>query len=297
MLATLEVILDDKTKRAPNQNTLKEGLIMRLLISLVVYGSSPREVRKTIASLQCENLSFEVYLLVIDNLGCKDLEILCKDNSWNYSCPGVNLGFGGGHNLAAQLCEEVYDIQLILNPDITLSAETLSSCVDFMLENKQISLLSPTLFNEDGSIQNICRLLPTFSGLSSRIIGYFFGLGNSSLEQSLDLAQEPINVPAIHGACYFVRAASFSLVGGFDEDYFLYVEDIDLCRRLSSVGKVVYYPNFGAIHAHGKGSYKSLRLAIYHLRSFVIYFRKWGLIFDSERLKLNKAAGLPFRVL
>jgi hypothetical protein len=269
---------------------------VRVLISIVVYGSSHEELSGAIASIEYEKLAVKVSIVIVDNFGCVGIKKLCQDNKWQYCCPRSNLGFGGGHNLATRVCKEDYEIHLILNPDIILSAKTVNSCIDFMSKNKQIALLSPKLFNEDGSTQNICRLLPSLGGLLMRVGGYFSGFAHNKLESSLDLSKGPITVPAIHGACYFVRKSSFFSVGGFDEDYFLYVEDIDLCRRLSSTGEIVYFPEVGAIHAHGKGSYKNIRLTFYHLRSFFIYFQKWGLFFDPTRNKLNNPAGLSFQV-
>ena len=81
----------------------------------------------------------------------------------------------------------------------------------------------------------------------------------------------------------FLRTSVLKRVGGFDETYFLYMEDLDLCRRIGQVARTVFYPAVSVMHGYQKGSYKSSRLLKHHLRSAVRYFNKWGWFFDAER--------------
>jgi len=70
--------------------------------------------------------------------------------------------------------------------------------------------------------------------------------------------------------------SSFREVGGFDERYFLYLEDADITRTLSMCGKTIYTPHLTVIHGWGRGPYKSIYLAIINLYSFILYSLKWG---------------------
>jgi hypothetical protein len=261
-----------------------------LLISIVSYGTNIQVLDRVISSIGLDSLMISSDLLIVDNLGSADLKLYCSENDYKYVYPGANLGFGCGHNLAATFFESTYKVHLILNPDVFISPQTIMVAFNYLQENTAVSLVSPRLLNEDGSIQNICRFLPSVFRLMTRVVSKFISIEVARLEDQFNLSETPISVPAIHGACFFVRACSFVQVNGFDDRYFLYVEDIDLCRELGEMGSIVYLPTCTAVHTHAKGSYKNMRLFRYHLRSFVTYFMKWGLFSDSKGRFINKTA-------
>lgn len=261
-----------------------------LVISIVTYGSNVETLAELITYMGLGHLKSSYDFLIVDNMGSNDVKEYCLENSYEYTFPGKNLGFGAGHNVASMYFNAVYKVHLILNPDVLISPQTIDEVVAYIKDNEAVSLVSPRLLNEDGSIQNICRFLPTVQGLALRFLTKYFSVDVERLEDKFNLTTKPILVPAIHGACFFVKERDFLDVGGFDEDYFLYVEDIDLCRKLGNLGSIVYLPGCTAIHSHAQGSYKSLKLFLYHLRSFVVYFRKWGVFTDTEGERINKTA-------
>lgn len=90
------------------------------------------------------------------------------------------------------------------------------------------------------------------------------------------------------------RVDALQAVGGFDERYFMYMEDIDLSRRLADYGMsqgtvgAMYIPQITIVHAFQKGSYKHALLLKHHVRSAIQYFNKWGWWFDAGRRRLNR---------
>jgi hypothetical protein len=81
----------------------------------------------------------------------------------------------------------------------------------------------------------------------------------------------------IHGCFMLFKTKDFKNIEGFDERYFLYLEDADLCRKIDAVGKKkLYYPNIEITHQHQRGSTKNIKLFFYHLSSAFKYFLKWG---------------------
>jgi GT2 family glycosyltransferase len=98
-----------------------------------------------------------------------------------------------------------------------------------------------------------------------------------------------MEVPNLSGCFMFVRTEVFSKVGLFDERYFLYLEDTDLCRRINEHYRTVYYPVESIIHGYRRESYKSFKLLAYHLRSSIQYFNKWGWFNDRKRALINQA--------
>ena len=83
--------------------------------------------------------------------------------------------------------------------------------------------------------------------------------------------------PYLSGCCMLIRTTSFIAVGGFDERYFLYLEDADITRSLSSIGRCLHLPTLSVVHNWGRGNYRSLRLLVVNLISAFKYFTKWGL--------------------
>lgn len=258
-----------------------------LLISLVVYKTSAAAIADVIESLDLGAIPYRCHVVVTDNFGDYSVRALCRDSGWQYVMPGRNIGFGAAHNLAILGSGESFDYVLILNPDLYISSAVIASVIKFLDDNHEAVLASPRLLNFDNSIQAICRVFPSPISLASRLIRRWFSAEDAH-ELSVEcVAVKPERVPAMHGACFFVRYESFCQVGGFSQEYFLYVEDIDLCRKLWSVGSVFYLPGCHAVHAHGKGSRGQLKLAFLHLQAYVAYFRKWGFILDKERRRLN----------
>ena len=261
-----------------------------LLISIVVYGTDIEELDSLIGYMNLKSIQIKYDLIIVDNKGDKKTEIFCQKNEISYINANKNVGFGAGHNLASSYFNFSHEIQLILNPDVLISNENINYAFNFIHQNKDVSLLSPKLLNEDGSIQYICRFLPSPMSLIKRFISKVFNLKANPLEDKLNLSNNHIEVPSIHGACFFVRTNDFKSINGFDERYFLYVEDIDLCRELSEYGSIIYLPSCYAIHGHQRGSYSNLNLFKHHLKSFISYFIKWGLIFDKKRSIANNSA-------
>ena len=86
----------------------------------------------------------------------------------------------------------------------------------------------------------------------------------------------------------FLRTEVLKQVGLFDENIFMYLEDIDLNRRIHSKYKTIYYPDAIVIHEHQKESYKNRKLLKAHIKSAIYYFNKYGWFFDKERTSINK---------
>jgi len=85
----------------------------------------------------------------------------------------------------------------------------------------------------------------------------------------------------------FLRTSVLKDLGPFDENIFMYLEDTDLNRRIHSKYKTIFYPKVSIMHEYSKESYVNKKLLIYHIKSAIYYFNKWGWFFDKERDELN----------
>ena len=95
-------------------------------------------------------------------------------------------------------------------------------------------------------------------------------------------------VPSLSGCFMFMRVDVLRKIGGFDERFFMYAEDLDLSRRIGTVSDTIFNPNIIVMHGYDKGSYKSWKLLRFHIFSVFKYFNKWGWFFDSYRKDINK---------
>jgi hypothetical protein len=142
-------------------------------------------------------------------------------------------------------------------------------------------------------MQYFCRLLPTPFDLFTRrfVPGFLQPVLKKRVDNYL-LADKDytkaMNIPNLPGCFMFFRVSSLLQVGLFDESYFMYVEDVDLTRRLHEQFKTVYYPYIEIKHGLARGSYKFSILTWYHIKSAFYYFNKWGWFIDKKRTEINK---------
>jgi GT2 family glycosyltransferase len=259
--------------------------------SIVVYKNDPEQVVSAVKSVL--SAPMRITCTVVDNSPTPDLMQCVAECGAKYIHVGRNLGFGSGHNLVFREEAEASEYHLVLNPDVHFAPEVPAALYHFMNDNQRVGLVMPKILNSDGTEQRLCKQLPSpFDLLSRRFLG---GLGRilfaarlSKYELrhlDLDVTRE---IPCLSGCFMFLRSAALREVGFFDERYFMYMEDVDLCRRIGAKYETIFYPKVAVTHGYAKGSYSSGKLLKYHMQSAIKYFGKWGWIYDSERRKLNK---------
>lgn len=200
-----------------------------------------------------------------------------------------NIGFGKGHNLAVNSFKpNQCPYLLILNPDIIFDGAVLDILVNRMNERQDIGMCMPRVLYRNGDNQFLARLYPSPLDLIAR---RFFGINfNPDYElRRFSELNEAFEVPLISGCFLFLRKGLFETVGGFSDQYFMYLEDYDLCRKISTFSKIMYYPDQIIYHGFKKASYSNLKLTLEHVRSAIKFFNKWGWFFDSDRRIKNKS--------
>ncbi|MFX0556549.1 glycosyltransferase family 2 protein [Maribacter sp. CXY002] len=260
--------------------------------SLVVYHNSKEDIRYVIDSF----LGFgnNTVLFVVDNSADNALEELCNDERIIYIFNGANLGFGTAHNIAFKKAYKLNSTyHILLNPDVHFESKIIQNLIDKANSNPSIGLLMPKVEYPDGETQYLCKLLPSPKDLILRRFLPFNNLKNrlrNRYELRFFSYNSEVQIPVLSGCFAFIRTAVLRNVDGFDERFFMYLEDVDLCRRIGKVSRLIYYPKVKITHNYAKGSYINHRLLKYHIRSAVCYFNKWGWFYDSDRSKINHDA-------
>ena len=261
-------------------------------VSIVIYNNSPEEVRGLLIRLQ-QDACIE-HWVIVDNGNSDEIREAVEALGGVYIRTGGNLGFGRGHNLALKYLEDVdASYHLILNPDIEFDAGTLGRLASMMDSHPEVGLVMPKIVYPDGSIQYLCKLLPTPMDLVLRRFspGCMRKFVRKRMEafdlHCFDYAASAY-IPYLSGCFMFTRRSVLEAVGGFDERFFLYMEDLDLCRRIGTKAKLLYWPEVVVTHVHQKASYKNFRILHLHLVAAIKYFNKWGWFFDSGRKVANR---------
>ena len=195
-----------------------------------------------------------------------------------------NVGFGAGTNLGAKIAkgEDIF----IHNPDVKVQPDSLSKLIEYMDANPDIGILGPKLVYSSGKVQESCRRLMTFTDLilnrtflgrlpvfSHRVKKYLMTDFDHNKVQEVDL---------LTGAAMIMKRSVFEEVGGFDERYFLFMEDFDLCREVRKISKkIIYYPEVTLEHYQKRLSQGSIfsvlqkKVFWLHVVSALKYFIKW----------------------
>ena len=259
--------------------------------SIVLYHNKKEQLVKAINSFLNTDLKVKLYL--VDNSSNDDLKELAKlDERIEYIFNNANLGYGTAHNMAMRKSiEDGVAYHLVLNPDIYFEAGVLEKLFDYMEQNSEIGNVLPQVLYPDSEVQHLCKLLPTPTDLILRR----FIPSKSWKEKRNDLYElrfsgydKIMNVPSLSGCFMFLRVSALKEVGLFDENIFMYLEDVDLNRRLHVKYKTVFYPEVSIVHEYAKESYKSKKLLVFHIQSAIYYFNKWGWFFDKQRDEINK---------
>lgn len=261
---------------------------MKITASLVLYNPNIADCRDSIYSYfeGCDGL-----LYIVDNSDAAQVDDVFKHPRIRYVHAARNLGFGRAHNVAIGMIGNTSDLHLILNPDIKFAADVLPRLLAFMQTHQSAVTVMPRINYPNNDLQRLCKLLPNPLDLLFRRFLPFTSIKNyfNSRYELYGLPQDrATQVPALSGCFLLIRMKILQSIGGFDERYFMYMEDVDLVRRLGDLGETMYYPDVGVIHGYAKGSYVDKKLLGYHLISAIKYFFKWGWLFDSTRRRRNR---------
>ncbi len=257
---------------------------------IVTYNTPKNDLKKIIECFQKIKLNFKLW--ISDNSEKDDLRSFFKeidDNRIEYIFNNLNKGFGAGHNVVINKLisnSEISEFHLIINADIFFEENVIEKIFEYMKKHGEIGQIGPKIKDLEGNFSYTCRLFPKPSNLVFR---RFLPFKNIIYKMDYDYEMRWANfdrimeVPILSGCFIFSRVSALKEIGGFDERYFMYMEDYDLCRRIGQKYKVIYYPEVEIFHEHGRASYKSKKMMMFHIKSAIKYFNKWGWFFDKER--------------
>lgn len=253
-----------------------------LSISIVLYNNKESTVDKIIENLSnvTRNIN-QVDLFLINNSPDNDemnsfLQKYSESGWVHVLLPKVNKGFGSGNNMVLPYLTS--DYHLVMNPDIFIKDETqISLMIDYMEKHINVGLLAPLIKFPNGEVQHLLKRKSTLLDMAIRFVElpgtkkrreWFVNLPGGYTH-----THEAENVP---GSFLFFRTEVFEKIQGFDEKYFLYMEDCDITMKVNQISSTVFFPKATVYHEWQRANRKTARGIMQMLSSMFIYFNKWG---------------------
>lgn len=274
--------------------------MIRLSVIIVSYNVKSYLIN-CIRSVKKASQQFPVEIIVIDNASIDqsaesvvnefpDVRLIKND---------INLGYGSACNQGLSISKG--DYLLILNPDTLVEENTFTHLLGFMEANREVGLVGCKILNEDGSLQLACRRsFPTpwiaFTKLSG--LSYLFPKSKWFAKYNLTYLDEnkPAEVDAVSGSFMLLSKSAYQKAGGFDEQFFMYAEDLDLCFRIKQSGfKVVYRPEASIIHFKGKSISSTVDTQFHFFHAMKLFVKKHHFYHNRMTGLLNLA--ISFRYL
>lgn len=260
---------------------------MDLSILIVTYNSA-RLVGPLLTRLQAQMMDLNAEVVVVDNASRDDtVAVIRAEHPWvTLVASPVNLGFAAGNNLAARHARGTN--LLLLNPDAVPHEGALARGVALMASHEGVGLAGGELRGPDNSRQPSARMFPRLRDELFNLSGIAAKFPQSPMWARLDRGwadpEQAAQVDWIPGAFVFIPASVFHSLGGFDERFFMYYEEVDLCRRMARAGYAVWYwPELKAMHIGGESaktvdqariSKSGAQLESWRMRSALLYYRK-----------------------
>lgn len=191
-----------------------------------------------------------------------------------------NLGFGKGHNAVLPRLDS--EVHFILNPDILLQDDILTGMANWLLAHPGVVLATPQLYFPQGGLQHLPRRKPTpWLLLARQLAPRFPASVFARADEHYTMQDEDLTtarpIEFCTGSFMAIRTETFRAMGGFDPDYFMYVEDADLTQKALQHGEVWFVPQFHAIHAWHRAPMRDAGKFKMQLGSMGRYFKKWGI--------------------
>jgi len=249
---------------------------LKLSACIVTYRCYEK-CREALESLFEHTRSVDLTMYIVDNnSGDGELERLKQEFPQIIAIQNPdNRGFGHGHNTVLPLLDS--DFHAVINPDIVIDRDVLGELCSYLAENGDIGLVTPQIRFPDGRDQQLPKRDPSFLALAGR---HVFQKRLRPIVEHYQMLDEDLSVITdieFATGCFFViRTGLFRELGGFDERWFMYYEDMDITRRARARLRTVYYPGTYVFHAWERSSSRKLKYFLILVWGMFKYFAKWG---------------------
>lgn len=261
----------------------RPGIDAPTVSAIVVLYNSSDVLPQFLRSIPAASAQARTEVVVVDNASADRAESarIASEFGATYVQLERNLGYGGGVNAAVDSLERPGTYLLVCNADLELQPGSVDALVDYVAAHPGIGSAGPSILNLDGSVYPSARRSPSLRvGIGHALLGDIAPRNRWSqrYREESTASNSPREADWLSGACLLVPTARFRELGGFDEGYFMYFEDVDLGDRLRTAGwHNVYVPQASVMHlgAHSTGPSSSRMLAVHHASAYRYLSRRY----------------------
>lgn len=246
------------------------------MISIISVNYNSKEyLEKLLSSIEKHLKSNDIELIVVNN-DEKKLKLRQSSIKVNIVHKGKNIGFGTASNIGAQKAKGEW--LLFANPDIEFIDASLKKTIDFLNKNKNVAIIGPQIIQFSTKNPQ-----PWTSGEKTSLTQILF---RNTIGKPWN-KKTSTSVDWVSGTALLISKKQFSNIGGFDEAFFMYFEDQDLCLRVKdSDKKILFYPDFKILHHDGKSWNNKKLQKSYYYKSQDIFFQKHHKFLQRQALKI-----------
>ena len=237
-------------------NTLNSNIDISIVIVNYKSDFHLKNCLNSINNIKSKDFNYEIIVVENSHLDNK-LEILKKDYpKVNFFENSGNNGFANGCNLGAKKTNG--NFLLFLNPDTIVNQEAIKKMFFFLKENENVGIVSCNQKNNNGSFEKNIRFFPNINTL----FGLFRALNSKKIHSKIKKDRNVIYPDWVSGAVVFISKNWFDKINGWNEDYWMYYEDVDLSKKVSDFGgQIALLTNAEIIHNHGGSSRINIKTA------------------------------------
>ena len=254
---------------------------MHISIGLVSHNNK-REIEGLLPSLTAALEGVQSEILLVDNCSEDATAPFVQKKYPHVRVWSNNKRFGYGANQNINIARAKGDYIALMNPDMVMQdPQCLHTLLDFMESHSDAGMVTPKICNTDGTCQFLNKREPALLDLALRrfLPSQFYSRFKKRLDayEMRDLGYDQVvDVPFISGSFMFAKTALIRELGGFDERFFMYFEDVDLTRRVRKKARTLYCPDAEVIHQWERASHGSLKWTWVFAVSAMKYYHKWG---------------------
>ncbi len=255
-------------------------------LSVIILNWNTQDLlEKCLRSLECPQPGLDFEVIVVDNASEDRSREVVRElfPQFHLLENPINIGFGAGNNKALPQARGRY--VLFLNSDTVVLEGALTALVGYADANPALGIVGPKLLNADGSLQYSCRRYPNLGTgfFRNTPLGRLFPKNRFNTDYLMTDWDHmtPRDVEWVSGAALMMRRSLLDQIGSFDEDFYMYCEDVDLCWRVNhtlrdaGVWRVAYFPASVIYHLIGKSSDKvPTRMTYEFHRSQYLFYKK-----------------------